>query len=348
MRTMRVLGVLAAAVGLATVPACGSGSQQNNATTGGKAARVAIVSNNPEEFWTYADAGARKAAADFNAEVVFRKPEKGEVQVQMDIVNALVKQGFDGLAISVIDPENQSSDLRRIAKTVKLIAMDNDAPKSDRICYVGTDNYEAGKTVGRLVKEAMPDGGTIAVFVGQISPLNARERFQGVVDELAGQKDARGPKYGKYTLHRNEAITDGANRENAKNNASQVLEQIGGQPNVCMVGLWAYNPPAILEAARSKGLAGKVRIVGFDEDLATLAGIEDGTVYATVVQDPFNFAYKSVEILVAEKKGDTSKRAQSAVPHRVINKTGKSPDQSPCQTVGAFRESLKKQIESVK
>ena len=127
-----------------------------------------------------------------------------------------------------------------------------------------------------------------------------------------------------------------------------MLEQIGDQPNVGLVGLWAYNPPAILEAAKSKGLAGKVKIVGFDEDLATLAGIEDGTVYATVVQDPFNFAYKSVEILVAEKKGDTSKRAQSAVPHRVINKTGKSPDQSPCQTVGDFRESLKKQLDSVR
>lgn len=348
MRFVYVLRVLTLFGLLAVLPGCGSGAKNSSSTSGDKSLRVAIVSNNPEEFWTFAEAGAKKAAADFHAEVVFRKPEKGEVQVQMDIVNALVKQGFDGLAISVINPEEQSPDLRRIAKDVKLIAMDNDAPNSGRICYVGTDNYEAGKTVGRLVKEALPDGGTIAIFVGQISPLNARQRYQGVVDELAGTKDAKGPKFGKYTLHRNEAITDGANRETAQVNARQVLEQIGNQPNVCLIGLWAYNPPAILEAAKSKNLAGKVKIVGFDEDVNTLAGIEEGTVHATVVQDPFNFAYKSVEILVAEKKGDTSKRAQSAVPHRVVNQTGKSPDQSPCQKVGDFRATLKQQLDSVK
>jgi ribose transport system substrate-binding protein len=343
---LKLLPVVAAAAALALIPACGGGGN----TTGGAKARVAIVSNNPEEFWTYAEAGAKKAARDFDAEVVFRKPEKGEVQVQMDIVNALVKQGFDGLAVSVINPEEQSPDLRRIAKQVKLIAMDNDAPNSDRICYVGTDNYEAGKTVGRLVKEAMPGGGTIAVFVGQISPLNARERYQGVLDELAGQKDARGPKFGNYELFRNEAITDGANREQCQQNARQVLEQIGSQPNVCLVGLWAYNPPAILEAAKSKGLAGKVKIVGFDEDVKTLAGIEAGEVHATVVQDPFNFAYKSVEILVAEKSGDTGKRTKSAVPHRVITKDGHVPqgDPSPGLSVAAFRESLQQQLEGAK
>jgi ribose transport system substrate-binding protein len=339
----KLLSLVAAAAGLAVIPAC-SGNNSNSKP------RVAIVSNNPEEFWTYAEAGAKKAAQDFNAEVVFRKPERGEVQVQMDIVNALVKQGFDGIAVSVINPEEQAPDLRRIAKQVKLIAMDNDAPNSDRICYVGTDNYEAGKTVGRLVKEAMPEGGTIAVFVGQISPLNARQRFQGVLDELAGEKDAKGPAYGNYTLHRNEAITDGANREQCQVNARQVLEQIGGQPNVCLVGLWAYNPPAILEAAKSKGLAGKVKIVGFDEDVKTLAGIEAGEIHATVVQDPFNFAYKSVEILVAEKNGDTSKRTESAVPHRVITRDGRVPegDPSPGLSVAAFRESLQKQLAGAK
>ena len=69
------------------------------------------------------------------------------------------------------------------------------------------------------------------------------------------------------------------------------------------VGLWAYNAPAVLEAAKAKGLAGKVKIIAFDEDDATLAGIADGTIEGTVVQDPFQFGYKSVEILAAEARG---------------------------------------------
>jgi ribose transport system substrate-binding protein len=302
------------------------------------------VSNNPELFWTICEAGAIKAGQDLGCDVVFRKPEKGDVPVQMDILNALVKQGYDGIAVSVIDAQNQTPDLQRIAKQTKLITMDSDAPQSNRICFVGVDNYEAGKSAGRLVKQALPDGGTVAVFIGQMSGDNARQRYQGVLDELGGQKGAKGPTLGKYTLFRNDAITDGANRENAQNNAKQVLEQIGGQPNVCLVGLFAYNPPAILEAVKSKNLAKKVKVVGFDEEPNTLAGIEAGEIVGTVVQDPYGYGYKSVEILFAEAKGDTSKRTGTDVPHRLVTADGKAPagDKGEALTVAAFRADFDK------
>ena len=64
-----------------------------------------------------------------------------------------------------------------------------------------------------------------------------------------------------------------------------------------MIGLYAYNAPMILEAVKSKNLSGKVKIVAFDEDAATLAAIDSGEIYGTIVQDPYNFGYKSVEIL---------------------------------------------------
>lgn len=310
----------------------------------GKKVRVAVVTNNPELFWTICESGAKQAEKDLGVEVNFRKPEKGDVPIQMDILNALLKQGYDGIAVSVIDAQNQTPDLKRIAKQTKLITMDSDAPQSDRLCFVGVDNYEAGKSAGRLVKQAMPNGGTVAVFIGNMSGDNARQRYQGCIDELAGAKDAKGPALGKYTLHRNDAITDGANREQSQNNAKQVLEQIGQQPDVCMVGLFAYNPPAILEAVKSKGLSKKVKIVGFDEDPATLAGIASGDVIGTVVQDPYGYGYKSVEILVAEAKGDTSKRTGTNVPHKLVTADGIAPagDKAEALTVPAFQADFDK------
>ena len=46
-------------------------------------------------------------------------------------------------------------------------------------------------------------------------------------------------------------------------------------------------------------MANQIKIVGFDEDFATLAGIAAGEIEATVVQDPFAYGYKSVEALAA-------------------------------------------------
>ena len=146
--------------------------------------KVAFVSNNEEEFWSIAQAGTRKAARDFNVEVLFRRPKQGTAAAQKEIIDDLLGNGVKAIAISVIDPKNQTDYLDKIAAQVPLIAVDNDAPQSKRRCYIGTDNVAAGRAVGKLVKEVLSDGGTIAIFVGQPDPINARERRQGVLDEL--------------------------------------------------------------------------------------------------------------------------------------------------------------------
>src|SRR5262245_14157875 len=306
---------LTAATPIALLPACKKDS--------GKI-KIGVVTNNPEDFWTICEKGATVAAQENDVELLFRRPDKGDAGIQLNIVKELVAQGVKGVAVSVINPTEQAPELKNIAAQTNLFTMDNDADGSDRLCYIGTDNYEAGKAVGRLVKEVMPNGGQIAIFVGQITPINARLRFQGVVDELAGTKDAKGPKLGKYTLFRNEAITDGAQRGTAVENAKDAIEKLAGQDNVCLVGLWAYNAPAILEAAKTKGVAGKVKIVGFDEGNLTLAGIDSGEIYGTIVQDPYNFGYKSVEVLAEiAKSGDKSKYAANPlqnIMYRVVVK----------------------------
>jgi ribose transport system substrate-binding protein len=146
--------------------------------------KVAFVTNNPHEFWTIAEAGTRAAAAEFNVNVEFKRPEKGTVAEQQSIIQDLLNNKVQAIAISVNDPANQKDFLNKVASRVPLITQDNDAPDTDRACYIGTDNVTAGHAVGKLVKKAMPEGGTIAIFVGQLDALNAQQRKQGVLEEL--------------------------------------------------------------------------------------------------------------------------------------------------------------------
>jgi ribose transport system substrate-binding protein len=342
---VRFVPVALLAILLPLVPACGGGSASKP--------KIGIVTNVTAEFWSIAEAGARKAGNEFGVEVLFRQPTKGTVSEQSLILEDFLQMGVKGIAVSVLNPEEQTPDLKRIAAQVPLLAMDNDAEQSGRICYVGTDNYEAGKAVGRLVKKVLPDGGTVALFVGKTGPINARLRVQGVLDELAGQKDAQGPQLGKYTYYNGAPITDDAKTTLAQENAKDVVDKLQNTPNVCLIGLWAYNTPANLEAVKAKDLIGKIQLVGFDEDKATLAGIAEGSIAGTVVQDPFNFGYKSVEILAAEARGDHSKRVTQAVPYRLVTRDG-----GPTETVDGievknlkvedFRKELEANLASVK
>lgn len=321
----RLFGILAALSAVCLTSCGGSGKP-----------RIAFVSNNTAEFWTIAEAGTTKAAQEFSVEVLFRRPAPDTAAVQKEIIEDLLTRQVKGIAISVNDPDNQRDFLDRIADRVPLITQDNDSPKSKRLCYIGTDNYKAGRDAGKLVKEVMPQGGTIAIFVGKPDPLNARQRRQGVLDELADQTDAPGPTmYGNYSLLN--TFYDQTDQKKAKDNAADALTRLQNEPNVCLVGLWQYNPPAILSAVKDAGKVGKVHIVGFDEHENTLLGIKEGSVYGTIVQDPYMFGYESIKLLAALAKGDRSglpKDGIMHIPHKIIKK----------DNVEAFHQELNKRM----
>jgi ribose transport system substrate-binding protein len=310
------------------VPKSGSNASGDN----GKDLRVAFISNNPEEFWLIAKVGTAKAEKDLGVKVDFRMPHNSSAAEQRQIIEDLMTQGVRYFAVSVNDAANQVDfydDL--IEKGATVITQDTDLPpRSKRLCYIGTNNFEAGKAAGDLVKKAIPDGGKVAIFVGQLDKANAVERRNGVIASLAGLKtleeagDLVKKGYPLITAGKYSVIgtyTDNIEHPRCKANAEDAITK---NPDLaCMVGLYAYNPPLLLQAAKDQNKADRIRIVGFDEDARTLQGIRDGTIVGTIVQQPFEFGYQSVKTLVDVARGDRSSIPANGVrniPHKVIEK----------------------------
>jgi ribose transport system substrate-binding protein len=99
--------------------------------------------------------------------VDFKLPGEGTAAEQKRIIDDLVSTGVQGIAISPVDPDNQTQLINDTAKKALVITQDSDAPTSDRALYIGTDNVATGRQVGELIKEALPNGGRIMVFVGK-------------------------------------------------------------------------------------------------------------------------------------------------------------------------------------
>ena len=274
--------------------------------------KVAYVTNGIDPFWDTAVGGARVGAKEFGVELEVQKPAKG-VPDQNRILESLIAKGTKGIAVSPIDAANQADLINSACKSAKVITHDSDAPATERLVFIGVNNYKAGRACGRLVKEALPDGGKVMIFVGRLEQLNAQERRQGVIDELLDRPtpDPAAMKFdpqsgelkgAKYTIL--DTRTDNFDYGRAKANAEDAITKV---PDIgCLVGLFAYNPPQILEAVRAAGKAGKIQVVGFDEQDATLQGIIDGHVYGTVSQEPFRYGYESMRVLSALLKGDNS------------------------------------------
>jgi ribose transport system substrate-binding protein len=274
--------------------------------------KIAYVTNGVDPFWNTAAAGVRAAEKQFGIDCQVLMPPKGIVD-QKRMIEGLLARGIDGIAVSPIDARNQIALLNEAAARCPVITHDSDAPESKRLCFVGMDNYKAGRAAGKLVKEALPDGGKVMLFVGRLEQLNAQQRRQGVIDELldrprqtlgTARYDPPGKPLAsaKYTVL--DTRTDNFDYARAKANAQDAM---ASQPDLaCMVGLFAYNGPQCLEAAKEAGRLSKIKLVCFDEQNATLQGIVDGQVHGTISQQPYYYGYESVRILKSLVNGDRS------------------------------------------
>ena len=293
---------------------------------------VAFVTNQIADFWKIAEAGCRDAEKDLGITVEVRMPAQATAVEQKRVVEDLLTSGIDAIAISPLDADNQVEWLNGIANKVPLITHDSDAPASNRLMYIGMDNYAAGRACGELVKQALPEGGEVMLFIGRLEQDNSKYRRQGVIDVLMArdrdleyyrsQPNAWDPaedeiKGDKYTVLG--TITDQGKPDVAQTKAEDSINRY--QEMDAMVGLFEYNPPACYQALDKAGKLGQIKLIGFDENDVTLQAIKDGTCTGTVVQNPYMYGYESVRVLQKLLSGDKSAIPESKyldIPPRAI------------------------------
>src|SRR4029079_4603758 len=135
------------------------------ATGGAKILKLAFVTNNSAYFWTIARRGVEKADAELgDVEAESRLTSDGTAADQQRIVDDLLTKGVDGMAISPVDPQNQTALIDAAAARTLVFTQDSAAPQSARTCYIGTDNVAAGRQAGQLIRGALPEGGSIMLF----------------------------------------------------------------------------------------------------------------------------------------------------------------------------------------
>lgn len=311
-----------------------SGCKGGPSSSSPRGPRIAYVTNGVASFWTIAKAGAEAAGRDLNVDLTVRMPSEG-IADQKRIVEDLLIKGIDAMALSLIDAENQTSLVNEAAARTTLITHDADAPKSNRLAYVGMDNYEAGRLVGKMIKEAMPEGGELVIFIGRVEQDNARKRRQGTIDEVL-DRTPDPTRYdppevavsnGKYTFI--VTLTDQFDRVKAKANCEDALLRYPEMDGI--VGLFVYNAPACLDALKQTGKVGSVKLFSFDEADESLQAIKDGTMVGTVVQNPYEYGYQSVKLLTEIVAGN-----KSAIPEsKFINIPAQRIDRSNVDTYWA-------------
>lgn len=270
--------------------------------------KVALVTAGQGPYWDMIVRGAQDSAARNKVRLDVVRPKSDEPS-QTEAIKNLVGKGYDGVAISPNDPPRQAAALAQLAQQSSLVTFDSDSPVSNRLCFIGTNNYDAGQMTAEHIKQAVPDGGEIIICIGSLEKDNAQRRRQGVIDGLLDRAfdpnsrmdavDAPLGEKGKYKIVA--TIVDGIDPAKATELAAEAIKK---HPDLkCFACMFAYSTPSVLKALEASGKLGKIQVVGFDANDETLAGIEQGNVYASMIQDPYNIAYQAVRILADAARG---------------------------------------------
>jgi len=287
MRNRRMCVVMLAVVALLVV-GCGKKEQSTQApTTGGeqKKVRIVLVTNGNSPFWDPMEVGAKKAAEELGCEVISRRPTTDSPALQRQIIEEYQAQKVDGIGISVIESDTIGPVIDDLMKSgIKVITFDSDAANSKRIAYIGTNNFQAGKAAGEAAKKLLPEGGKVFGFVGNQNAPNARERIAGFKEAVKGTN-----------IVLVDVFDDNKDPAKARANVENVLQ--AHKDVKMLLGLFSYDGPQIAAAVKEAGMLGKVKILCFDAEPETINHLNRGEIDATVVQKPYEFGYRSVQLL---------------------------------------------------
>ena len=302
-----------------------------------------FLAGGSDPYWELCISGAQAAADESGAKLEVLKPTgEGEegLKEQIEWLTSMETENFDGLAIGPINPERQTALINSAAEKFPVVTVDSDVPQSRRMFYIGSSNLGAGMLAGSELKKALPEGGSIIVLMASEAKTNAVERKQGLEDSLSegsaasdAEESDEEPKIEIVDYYYDRGDFDVC-RQNVIDATSKHADLAA---IVCTFG---YHGPIVLDALKDVSRASEIKVIAFDEDERTLKAVEDGRIYATIVQDPFLFGVEAVSMLEKVRQG---KFLSLPVSNGAVGVHCKAIDKD---NLGEFREKLSTRLES--
>ncbi len=246
---------------------------------------VLVTANVDLPYWQEASAGLTDVGKNAGVKVDMVGPATFSPSEELTAFQQAVAQHPSGIMVSVTDPKLFKDPIdHAILQGIPVICIDADAPESNRVLFIGTDNFRAGQDSGKRMATLLGGQGRV-VIVTLAGQSNSEERVRGVTEALK--------KYpGVQVIQTIDDKGDGRVAYDAISALLQKKEKIDG-----IICLEATGGPGAADALHQMDMTGKIKIVAFDKDPQTLEAIDRKWITATVVQKPYVMAYYGVRFL---------------------------------------------------
>jgi ribose transport system substrate-binding protein len=255
-------------------------------------------------FWLSVKAGADSAGKELNVNIIWRGPTREtDVPTQISILEDYLNKKVDAIVLAATDAKGIIPYVQKaVDAKIPVITIDSGVDSDLPLSFVATDNIAAARRAAQALAELIGEKGKVACIPFVPGAATSVMREQGFSDEI---KNYPGVRLVALQYSQSDVATAMAVTEDILT-AHHDLAGIFGANEASALG--------IMQAIKNRGLAGKVKVVGFDASDNEVQALRDGLVQALIVQDPFKMGYLGVRYAVDAIRGKTvPKRVDTGV-----------------------------------
>lgn len=268
-------------------------------------------------FFVSVHAGVDKAARDFGVDVLWNGPnEETDHSRQIQIVDGMIARRVDALAISATDERALAAPVQRaIATGIPVTVFDSGVNVEGYVSFIATDNYGAGVTAARTLADLIRGRGKVGMVMHKPGGTSTLLREQGFDATMKSEFP------GITIAARQFGMSDPARSLAASENI------LSAHPD--LAGLFSSSEPSSLgaiQAVRTRGLSGKLKLVTFDSSQSHVDALREGTIDVMLVQDPIRIGYEAVHSLAEKLRGGTPPVRLDLPARRIVKADLNNPD----------------------
>lgn len=253
---------------------------------------LAHVYNN--DYWNIVKKGAEDAAEKRDCILEYDGPETSSLEESLRLIEKSIIAKKDGIITYVLAEESATPYINKaMSKGIPVITVDTDAKKSNRAAYVGTDNIKAGEAGARALMNKLGMNGEVGIIMGGSNNTNQLERVEGFKSYIE--------KYSNIEIV--ETRSSNSYALEAELAAKKILKEAPYVDAIFCTS--ALDGMGAARAVADIKMQGRVHVISFDDLPETMEYINQGVIYATVAQKPYDMGYKAVNLMMDILEGKT-------------------------------------------
>ncbi|MED4203588.1 sugar-binding protein [Neobacillus mesonae] len=250
----------------------------------------------PEEldndYWRLVEKGAKDAAKEHHVLLEYVGPAQADLKEQIKTIERSAASRVDGLLTQALNEKQFTPLINKIdLQGIPVITIDTDAPKSNRIAYIGTNNYYSGFIAGLALAKDLKGKANVAIITGRFEASHQQLRVQGFKDAVKNYKGIKVIAIEESNISRVQA-------------AEKTYTILKEHPEVnAFFGTSALDGIGIAKVIQQFHRENSTYIISFDVLPETIAYLKEGVIEATVVQEPYEMGYQAIKMMIAHLEG---------------------------------------------